>query len=361
MKHFYIFAFLFSSFAYSQIPSGYYDNTNGLEGYTLKTALKTIIDGIDNGNGQPFHDTSVTYGQLWELYETSDLRPDGKVWDMYSDCDFTFTEDQDTGTSGTQECQIFNREHSFPRSWFGDNQSIAIFADPFHVIPSDKKVNSIRGNLAFGEVASANYTSLNGSKRGSSAISGPTGDVFEPADEYKGDIARGLFYVATRYEDLIDNWETNDTDGDSMLDGTSNKVFEQWALDMLYSWHVNDPVSQKEIDRNEAIFAHQNNRNPFIDNPQFVFEIWQPVLSVANTTLENAITMHPNPVKNILNIELKNKENTRVEIYDVLGKNVFRKNINSYDRLNLQSLKTGVYILRLTQDHATISKRLIKN
>ena len=194
MKHFYIIAFLFSSFAYSQIPSGYYDNTNGLEGYTLKTVLKTIIDGIDDGNGQPFHDTSVTYGQLWELYETSDVRPDGKVWDMYSDCDFTFTEDQDTGTSGTQECQIFNREHSFPRSWFGDDQSNAIFTDPFHVIPSDKKVNSIRGNLAFGEVASANYTSLNGSKRGSSAISGPTGDVFEQIDSIDLIIVPGIAF-----------------------------------------------------------------------------------------------------------------------------------------------------------------------
>lgn len=361
MKHFYIIAFLFSSFAFSQIPSGYYDSTNGLDGYSLKTALKTIIDGEDDGNGQPFHDTTVTYGQLWELYEISDVRPDGKVWDMYSDCDFTFVTDQDTGSSGTEECEKFNREHSFPRSWFGDDQGIAIFADPFHVIPSDKKVNGIRGNLAFGEVSSANYTSLNGAKRGTSAISGPTGDVFEPADEYKGDIARGLFYVATRYEDLIANWETNDTDGDSMLDGTSNKVFEQWALDMLYSWHVNDPVSQKELDRNEAIFAHQNNRNPFIDNPQFVSEIWQSVLSVPTTTLEDAFVMHPNPVKHTLNIELKNKENTRVEIYDVLGKNVFRKNINSSDRIDLQSLKTGVYILRLTQNHVSISKRLIKN
>jgi endonuclease I len=264
------------------------------------------------------------------------------------------------GLSGTSECQIFNREHSFPRSWFGDNQSLAIFADPFHVIPADKKVNGIRGNLAFGEVATANYTSNNGSKRGTSSLTGPTGDVFEPADEFKGDIARGIFYVATRYENLISNWETNDSDGDSMLDGSSNKVFEQWALDMLYNWHINDPVSQKELDRNEAIFNYQNNRNPFIDNPQYVFDIWQSVLSIEDVQQQATINLYPNPVKNILTIDLIAYETVKIEIYDILGKRVFKTQIKGDSKINLQALKTGVYIMKLTKNNMSISKKLIK-
>jgi endonuclease I len=360
MKHIYFLFLLISTIGFAQVPSGYYDNAIGLEGYPLKSALKLIIDDASNGNGQPIHDTSVTYGDLWDLYETSDVRADGKVWEMYSDCDFTFITDQDMGSGGTNECDRFNREHSFPRSWFDGNQNIAIFADAFHVIPSDKKVNGIRGNLAFGEVATANYTSLNGSKRGSSSISGPTGDVFEPADEYKGDIARGFFYVATRYQNLIDGWETNDSDGDSMLDGSSDKVFEQWALDMLYSWHINDPVSQKEIDRNEAIFNHQDNRNPFIDNPQYVFDIWQDVLSIEDVNIQNSVSLYPNPIKDVLTVDLISYSDTKIEIYDILGKRVYQTEVKGDTTLNLQSLKSGVYIVKINQENSSVSKKLIK-
>lgn len=360
MKHIYFLLLFTSYFGFAQIPNGYYNDANGLNGFTLKTALKNIIDDVNDNNGLPFHDTSVTYGDLWNLYETSDVRSDGKVWEMYSDCDFTFVTDQDMGSGGNNECDKFNREHSFPRSWFGSNQSLAIFADPFHVIPSDKKVNGIRGNLAFGEVLSANYTSLNGSKRGSSAISGPTGQVFEPADEYKGDIARGFFYIATRYQNLIAGWETNDTDGDSMLDGTSDRVFEQWALDMLYSWHINDPVSQKEIDRNEAIFNHQDNRNPFIDNPQYVFDIWQNVLSVEDIEIQDSVSLYPNPVKDKLTVDLISYSDTQIEIFDILGKRVFKTQIKGDSVLNLESLKSGIYILKINQDNSSISKKLVK-
>ena len=362
MKHIYTLIIILStiSIGFSQVPSGYYDSAAGLKGYALKDALKLIIDDASSGNGQPIHDTSLTYGDLWELFETSDVRSDGKVWDIYSDCDFLFVKDQDMGSGGSTECNKFNREHSFPRSWFDGNQDIAIFTDAFHVIPTDKKVNGIRGNLAFGEVAIANYTSLNNSKRGTSALAGPTADVFEPTDIYKGDIARGFFYVATRYQDLIAGWETNDSDGDSMLDGTSNKVFEQWALDMLYSWHVNDPVSQKEIDRNEAIFKHQDNRNPFIDNPQYVFDIWQSVLSVEEVKIQDIVRLYPNPIKDKLTVNLISYSATQIEIYNTLGKRVFKTQITTDSTLNLESLKSGVYIVKFNQNNKSISKKLIK-
>ena len=260
---------LFISFRIAaQIPAGYYDAADGQTGYTLKTSLHNIIKGhSDQG-----------YSALWTLYETSDVRADGKVWDMYSDCDFTFGTsaeggDQDEGSGGAIECDKFNREHSFPKSWFNDGTPM--INDPFHVVPSDKKVNGIRGNYAYGEVSSPSYTSLNGSKLGPNTYPGYTGTVFEPADEYKGDLARGYFYMATRYQDVIAGWETNDSDGDGMLDGTSDHVFENWALSMLIEWHTNDPVSQKEIDRNEAIYDYQGNRNPYIDHPEYVSCIWE--------------------------------------------------------------------------------------
>jgi len=266
----------FSFHCLAQIPAGYYDNANGQSGYTLKTTLHNIInDHNDQG-----------YGALWGLYENSDKRADGKVWDIYSDCDLTFgvdpVGDQDEGSGGTVECDKFNREHTFPQSWF--DKSNPMRNDPFHVLPTDKRVNSVRGNFAYGEVSNPSFTSLNGSKLGPNTISGHSGTVFEPIDEYKGDIARGYLYMATRYEDLISGWENNNSNGDAMLDGSADQVYEDWALNMLLSWHNADPVSQKEIDRNEAIYDFQANRNPFIDHPEYVASIWSgtpsPIIDV---------------------------------------------------------------------------------
>jgi len=260
-----------SIITFAQIPSGYYDSADGEIGYSLKTALHNIIDDH----------TDQGYSALWTLYYTSDERADGKVWDMYSDCDLTFGTDQDNGSGGTTECDKYNREHSFPKSWFNDGSPM--INDPFHVVPTDKKVNSERGSLAYGEVSSASYTSLNGSKVGSNSLAGYTGTVFEPIDEYKGDFARGYFYMATRYEDVVAGWENHASGGDAMLDGSSDQVFEIWALDMLISWHELDPVSQKEIDRNDAIYDYQGNRNPFIDHPEWVGCIWENECSTSSS------------------------------------------------------------------------------
>lgn len=360
MKHNYLFlTLLLSAFTFGQAPTGYYDSATG-SGFTLKSQLETIIDDVNDNNGQVYHDNGVTYSQLWTLYQTSDVRPDGKVWEMYSNCNFTFGTDQDNGTGGSNECDKYNREHSFPRSWFGDDQGHPIFADAFHVIPSDKKVNGIRGNLAFGEVANANYTTLNNSKRGTSSIVGPTGNVFEPANEFKGDIARGLFYVAVRYQDDIGSWETNDTDGDSMLDGSSDKVFEQWALVMLYNWHINDPVSQKEIDRNNAIFGHQDNRNPFIDNPQYVQDIWQDVLSVNQPEYVQSVTLYPNPVSTNT-FYLSTTSNLDIKIYDVLGKLVLEHKVTPNDsNVDISRLNSGIYIVNIISGNQSTTKKLIR-
>lgn len=260
----YISILLLTSFcSYAQIPSGYYDDANGKTGYTLKTSLYNTIKGH----------TDKGYSALWDLYETSDKRADGFVWDIYSDCNLEFVNDQDPGSGGTVECDKFNREHTFPQSWFGGSGIMR--NDPFHVLPTDKKVNGIRGNFAYGEVSNPSYTSLNKSKLGPNTIAGHLGTVFEPIDEYKGDIARGYFYMATRYEDIISGWETNDSDGGAMLNGTSDQVYENWALEMLIAWHNTDPVSPKEIDRNNVIYEYQNNRNPFIDHPEYVASIWR--------------------------------------------------------------------------------------
>ncbi|MEP1551812.1 endonuclease, partial [Paraglaciecola sp.] len=172
------------------------------------------------------------------------------------------------------EGDCYNREHSFPRSWFGGAIS-PMNTDIHHIFATDGYVNSKRSSYPYGEVSSTTYTSSNGSKLGTGSSSlGYTGTVFEPIDEFKGDLARAYFYMATRYQSDIDGWDSNSTYADAVLDGSSDQVYEDWFLDMLKDWHNQDPVSPKELNRNEAVYSHQGNRNPFVDYPSFVAEIW---------------------------------------------------------------------------------------
>ena len=275
-KLFLFLLLLQSSILLGQIPSGYYTNAEGKTGYALKTELSFIIDGhTDRG-----------YSALWTLYYTSDDKPNGKVWDMYSDIpggtppyEFTFGNDQCGNYSGEGSC--YNREHSFPKSWFNDGTPM--INDAHHIVPTDGYVNGRRGNFPFGETNGGTYTSQNGSKVGSSTLSGYSGTVFEPIDEYKGDFARIYFYMATRYESQIDSWSSD------MLNGTEDQVYNDTFLRMLLSWHDSDPVSQKEVDRNNDVYDFQGNRNPFVDHPEWVSCIWEGVCeNSANPSLSSS-------------------------------------------------------------------------
>lgn len=243
-----------------QPPSGYYNTANGLTGASLKTALYNIIK----------NHTVLSYDNLWTAFQTTDKRSNGKVWDMYSNCTFTFGSDKCGNYSN--ECDCYNREHSFPQSWFGSSSPMV--SDLFHIYPTDGKVNGMRNNYPFGTVASPTYTSGNGCKLGPCSFTGYSGIVFEPLDEYKGDFARSYFYMATRYENLIAGWQSN-TGADAVLNGTSFPCYELWFLNLLGAWNASDPVSQKEIDRNNEIYtSYQHNRNPYIDHPEYVYLVW---------------------------------------------------------------------------------------
>jgi endonuclease I len=255
---------LFSIYSFAQIPTGYYSTATG-NGYTLKTQLYNKIKGH----------TDKGYAGLWTTYATSDrdnqYENDNSIIDIYSEnptgvdpYKYTLTTSQ-CGTYST-EGNCYNREHVIPQSTF--NSSAPMVSDAHHIPPTDGKVNGQRSNYPHGTVASASWTSLNGSKLGTSSVAGYTGTVFEPINEFKGDIARMYFYFATRYENTIATYPFD------MFNGTSNQVFTTAFLNMLKTWHANDPVSAREIARNNAIYARQGNRNPYIDHPEYVNMIW---------------------------------------------------------------------------------------
>ncbi|WP_278382729.1 endonuclease [Pseudoalteromonas distincta] len=254
-------------------PTGYYVTAQGLSGYALKTELYNIIKD-HNAQG---------YSAIWNFYDSSArdkyFENDNSILDMYSEkpngsdsYNYAAVSDQCGNYSGEGGC--YNREHSFPKSWFGGTIE-PMNSDVHHIYATDGYVNSKRSNFPFGEVASASFTSTNGSKLGSAASSlNYSGTVFEPINEFKGDFARAYFYMATRYENIIGSWQTKTTSSDAVLNGSNNQVFESWVVAMLLKWHNSDPVSQMELDRNQAAYEFQGNRNPYIDHPEFVEMIW---------------------------------------------------------------------------------------
>jgi len=221
------FSLFFSLYLNAAIPAGYYSSAEGKNTEALRSALQTILS---NGT------TDVGYGGLWTAYAITDLNSSGKIWDMYSNCSFTYS----TAQCGTysSECNCYNREHTSPESWFAEASPMV--SDLFNVYPTDGKVNGERSNYPYGEVSTATYTSDNGSKLGESGFTGYNGVVFEPIDEYKGDFARTYFYMATRYADVCQSWSS----GAEVVYG-SNLGFTSYAMNLFLKWSRDDTVSSK--------------------------------------------------------------------------------------------------------------------
>jgi endonuclease I len=297
----------------NSIPAGYYDSAENLSGEQLKVVLHQII----------MNHTVCSYDYAWTAFWTTDDKPNGKVWDIYSDVPggtppYEYTFGVDEGGVGGEEGTGYTREHSWPKSWFGGEVS-PMYSDLFALYPCDAHVNGNRGAYPYGEVSMPEWTSLNGSKRGACSYPGYTGTVFEPIDEFKGDLARTYFYMSVRYYSEDAGWP-----GSPMTDGAE---LLPWAIDMFLSWHTEDPVSQKELDRNGAIYALQHNRNPFIDRPEFA--VWMfgttGVDEKSSPSFAAGLdSVYPNPFNPLTTISFSTGSPGRVElrVYDIAGRPV---------------------------------------
>ena len=243
------------------IPAGYYSGVDG------KNSADAILSAL---NARITNHTVVNYSALEDYYPQTDVYAD-TIWDIYSTCCFHMSD----GNKGQNAvCDSWNKEHSIPQSWFGEKSPMK--SDLFHVYPTDARVNGYRSNYPYGEVSGPNGTGFKDNykghglgKLGSNTFSGYSGKVFEPADEFKGDLARTYFYMVARYRDQA----LNASSGSAVF--TSSKTnLTTYAQNLFLKWHRNDPVSQKEIDRNQAVYGIQHNRNPFIDYPELVEYIW---------------------------------------------------------------------------------------
>ena len=248
----------------AQPPPGYYDSAQGLTGEALRAALNDIISPH----------SVLANSQLWAAFARTDRKTDGSVWDMYSDAPsgtlpyaYQFVVDQCGNYDSEGDC--FNREHTFPVSWFND--AVPMNTDLHHIYPADAWVNQQRGNWPYGVVTAPAWTSQNGGKRGPCSLPACSGTVFEPINAYKGDLARAHRYMLTRYMAESDSWPGPVLNAGSWL---------PWVESILLAWHAQDPVSQKETARNDSVFVIQGNRNPYIDHPEWVTSIWGPEAGV---------------------------------------------------------------------------------
>lgn len=376
MKKYYYLLLLINAIVFAQIPAGYYSTATGT-GYTLKSQLRARITTghVDQG-----------YGSLWNLYTQTAFRDvyyenNGSLLDIYSEKpggvdSYEYTSTSQQCGSYAVEGDCYNREHLVPQSYFDNFAIDPMKNDPFHVVPSDGKVNGDRGNLPFGIVSNATYTSSNGSKRGNNTVNGfsnYSSTVFEPIDAFKGDVARAFFYFATRYEnnmaDFYSAANTSSCQAKNMFDGSNNKVFSDNFILILIKWHLQDPVSAKEIAQNNAIYNYQGNRNPFIDHPEYVCSIWSAqcatVNSLGNDSFEILadVSVYPNPSNEQKIIIESNTTFDIIELININGQiiNTIKNPVFENNTYTLDNLSQGFYFLKLSSENQSITKKIVIN
>ena len=245
------------------MPVGYYNAIDGKQDSVLKSTLGQII--------RPH--TAIPYGSgaesTWGVFYYSDQNEEGYCMDMYCDSWKKFT----SVGAVVSGCNI---EHSFAKSWWGGSKNDA-YKDCYHLNPSNSTANSARSNYPLGvPTKDLKDQSATGSlKVGRATYEGETFWVFEPKDEYKGDFARAYFYMATCYGDEL-TWRLDNKDVGSKyaMRNDSYLEFRDWEIEVLLTWHRQDPVSEKETKRMDAVSDFQHNRNPYIDYPELAEYIW---------------------------------------------------------------------------------------
>ena len=345
-----IAAFLVAFTLFAEAPSTYYNAAEGKTNNVLRLALQGIID----------NHSVMNYDNLEDYYPSIDATADNTVWDMYSTCTFAFA---DANCEQHNVCDCWNKEHSVPKSWFGE--SLPMKSDLFHVYPTDSRVNNFRSNYAYGETSSTSYVASDShslGRLGSSNFSGYSGTVYEPDDEFKGDLARTYFYMATRYADKCSSW----TGG---MFGSNYNGLTTYGRNLLLKWHREDPVSVKETLRNDGVYVFQHNRNPFIDNPELVEYIWGTQTSEAwykeSTPIEYAafqqLVLAPNPTKDVVVIKSESGEELAYSIMNLAGQTLQTGLTFSGNAIALDGFTSGVYMIQIKANGKSQVLKLLIN
>jgi endonuclease I len=324
-----LFLVLFTASLFAQIPSGYYDVAQGKSGESLKAALHNIIKN--------HHEFS--YGDLWDILSATDEDPNNHNNVILIYTGISRAKSDHGGNSGQ-----WNREHVWAKSHGGFGTTPPAGTDAHHIRPADVRVNGLRGNLDF--------------DNGGSLVPGTTGcysdnDSFEPRDAVKGDVARMIFYMATRYEG--DNGEPDLEVVDHVNTGTNP---EMGKLSTLLQWNAQDPPDDFERHRNDVIYYdYQHNRNPYIDHPGYIQKIWGGPSAIKNNP-ELQLSVYPNPVVDRLTVESGEAFDFSYKLFNSLGQVIATGNIkNGRNTLRFTGKKPGLYFLILFRQNGQWSQQ----
>jgi endonuclease I len=327
------------SISYSQIPTGYYDSALGFTGDALKEKLHLIID---NHTEFPYSSSGT---DVWDILKETDKdtsNPNNVIL-LYSSWSVDADQEYNNGSG-------WNREHVWAKSRGNFGTSAGVGTDVHAIRPCDISVNAARGNRWFGE-CSTEY--VDGS--------GPTGSylsssswVWKPNDNVKGDVARMIFYMATRYEGTNGELDLEVIDSVPSDDFTNLPIHAKFSD--LYQWHLEDPVDDWERNRNDIIYyQYQNNRNPFIDHPEYVFEVWN-VFTTANideiVEADSPISVYPNPASDNLTVTWNDQNGYTITVLDMTGRLMSTNNIliGESQSVNVSELEQGNYLIQVSND-----------
>lgn len=334
--------FIFSSAftCRAQIPDGYYNSAQNLTGEYLKTALYETIKGHTEF---PYTATST---DVWDILKETDrdTANSDNVILLYSGWSVDAAQEYNNGNGWTRE-QVWAKSH-------GDfNTGKGAGTDVHHVRPVDLSVNSARQNKDF-DVGGSLYTDGDGPTQCYSDA-----DSWEPRDAVKGDVARMLFYMAVRYEG-----ENGEPDLEMVDEVNTAQYTEQGKgfhgkLSTLLEWHITDPVDSFEFRRNEVIFSYQNNRNPFIDHPEFAEKIWT---TTGSDGIEaRAFKIFPNPACDYICIEWASNQPAKGLLLSADGNVIMDFPVSGTTRLTIPDRASGIYFLRINTQNNIFTEKVI--
>ncbi|MGF1451371.1 MAG: endonuclease, partial [Opitutales bacterium] len=218
----------------------------------------------------------------WDALQVIDADPNdsSKVITVYANCSLDANARTGSGTdAGGCACgggpTSWNREHTWPNTYGFPSSGSAPYTDLHQLRPSVESYNNDRGSKAYDDGGTQTLC-----VDGTTVVNRTDGDSFEVWDDRKGDIARAMFYMAVRYEGTFGEPDLELTDS-AFSPGQSR----MGKLSTLLQWHAADPVDNAERARNQRVYSFQDNRNPFVDHPEWVASIFgggvTPVLTLS--------------------------------------------------------------------------------
>ncbi len=336
-----LFFFIFYSItSFAQVAEGYYSTATDLSGEELKSALHNIIK---DHKEFPYTSSST---DVWDILKETDkdtLNP-GNVILFYSGWSVDAAQEYNSANG-------WSREHVWAKSHGDFGTTMGAGTDCHHLRPVDITVNSARGNEDFDNGGDI-YVDGDGITECRS-----DNDSWEARDEVKGDVARMLFYMAVRYEgdngepdlELVDEVNTYD------LNETGKGYMGK--LSTLIQWHIQDPVDGFEINRNNVVYSYQENRNPFIDHPEYVDLIWGTETGTGDILKSGSIRVYPNPASDNINFKLNDGGTGRLSMYAISGEEVLDKKIVGDYVLSTQNLNSGLYFIRYIDSSGEVYTR----